>query len=168
MVATTKTPLGASTTNRKWYVDVDSSDMSAAATYIGVFGIQEFKDNVEPTNQDDSDFDGNGWKSETVTALLGKLEFKVGRKTLPEDPTSYDPGQEVLRKASRKTGIGNRVRVRYYEMEPNGPRVEAYEGFATVGWTPDGGGMDATSTVAVVLTFQGEPKEIEHPDAETP
>lgn len=164
MTATTKTPLGASTTNRKWYVDVDSTDMSADATYIGVFGIQEFKDNVEPTSQDDSDFDGNGWKSETVTALLGKLEFKVGRKTQQNAPTAYDPGQEILRKASRKTGVGNRVRVRYYEMEPNGPRVEAYEGFASVSWTPDGGGMDATSTVTVTLTFQGEPKEIAHPD----
>ncbi|AYQ99473.1 major tail protein [Microbacterium phage Johann] len=166
MTATTKAPLGASTTNRKWYVDVYPT--TEATTPIGVFGIQEFKDNVEPTSQDDSDFDGNGWKSETVTALLGKLEFKVGRKTLPDDPTSYDPGQEVLRKASRKTGVGNRVKVRYYEMEPDGPRVEAYEGFASVGWTPDGGGMDATSTAAVVLTFQGEPKEITHPDADTP
>ena len=164
MTATTKTPLGASTTNRKWYVDVDSSDMSGDATYIGVFGIQEFKDNVEPTSQDDSDFDGNGWKSETVTALLGKLEFKVGRKTQQNVRTAYDPGQEILRKASRKTGVGNQVRVRYYEMEPDGPRVEAYEGYASVSWTPDGGGMDATSTATVTLTFQGEPKEIPHPD----
>lgn len=165
MAATTKVPLGASTTNRKWYVDVDSSDGSGTATYIGVFGIQEFKDNVEPTSQDDSDFDGNGWKSETVTALLGKLEFKVGRKTLASDNEAYDPGQEKLRLASRKTGVGNRVRVRYYEMEPDGPRVEAYEGWASVGWTPDGGGMDALSTATVVLTFQGEPKPITHPDS---
>ncbi|QCQ57458.1 major tail protein [Microbacterium phage Sucha] len=168
MTATVKTPLGASTTNRKWYVDVDSDTTGTTPAYIGVFGIQEFKDNVEPTSQDDSDFDGNGWKSETVTALLGKLEFKVGRKTLPNDPTSYDPGQEILRKASRRTGVANRVKVRYYEMEPGGPRVEAYEGFASVSWTPDGGGMDATSTAAVVLTFQGEPAEITHPDAAAP
>lgn len=164
MTATTKVPLGASTTNRKWYVDVDSSDMSAAATYIGVFGIQEFKDAVEGSLQDDSDFDGGGWKSSTVTANAGSLEFKVGRKTQATDAESYDPGQEVLRAASRKTGVGNRVRVRYYEMEPGGPRVEAYEGFAVVQWAPDGGAMDATSTVTVTLTFQGEPKPIAHPD----
>ena len=100
MAVTPKVPLGASTTNRKWWVDVDSSDMSAAATYIGVYGIQEFKDNVEPTSQDDSDFDGDGWKSETVTALLGKLEFKVGRKTLASDGQAYDPGAVVLPAAS--------------------------------------------------------------------
>lgn len=163
MTATTKVPLGASTTNRKWFVDVYATP--EAPTPIGVFGIQEFKDNVEGTLQDDSDFDGNGWKSETVTANKGTLEFKVGRKTLASDATAYDPGQEVLRLASRKTGVGNRVKTRYYEMEPDGPRVEAYEGFAAVSWTPDGGGMDATSTVSVVLTFQGEPEAITHPDS---
>jgi hypothetical protein len=165
MAVTPKVPLGASTTNRKWWLDVDSSDGSGAATYIGVYGIQEFKDAVEPTSQDDSDFDGNGWKSETVTALAGKLEFKVGRNTLASDSESYDPGQEKLRLASRKTGVANRVRVRYYEMEPDGPRVEAYEGWAGVSWSPDGGGMDALSTVTVTLTFQGEPKVITHPDS---
>lgn len=168
MAVTPKVPLGASTTNRKWWLDVDTTPDVEAATYIGVYGIQEFKDNVEPTSQDDSDFDGNGWKSETVTALLGKLEFKVGRKTLANDSTAYDPGQEILRLASRNTGTGNRVRVRYYEMEPGGPRVEAYEGWVSVSWTPDGGAMDATSTVTVALTFQGEPKPITHPDAATP
>lgn len=162
MPATTKVPLGASTTNRKWYVDVETGEPAA---YVGVFGIQEFKDAVEGTLQDDSDFDGGGWKSETVTANKGSLEFKVGRKTLASDATAYDPGQEVLRKASRKTGVGNRVKVRYYEMEPDGPRVEAYEGHASVTWTPDGGAMDATSTATVKLSFQGEPKEIAHPDA---
>lgn len=163
MPATTKVPLGASTTNRKWYVDVENG--ADPAVYIGVFGIQEFKDAVEGQAQDDSDFDGNGWMSETITANKGSLEFKVGRKTLADDQESYDPGQEILRKASRKTGVGNRVKVRYYEMEPDGPREEAYEGYASVSWSPDGGDMKATSTATVKLTFQGEPKEIPHPDA---
>ena len=107
----------------------------------------------------------DAFAAQNVTALLGKLEFKVGRKTLASDNEAYYPGQEKLRLASRKTGVGNRVRVRYYEMEPDGPRVEAYEGWASVGWTPDGGGMDALSTATVVLTFQGEPKPITHPDS---
>lgn len=162
MPATTKVPLGASTTNRKWYLDVDTS-LTETPTWTGVFGIQEFKDVIEGTSQDDSDFDGNGWKSETVTANKGSLEFKVGRKVQAASATAYDPGQEKLRAASRLTGVGNRVHVRYYEMEPNGPRVEAYEGYATVKWAPDGGGMDALSTVTVTLSFQGEPKAITHP-----
>jgi len=165
MPATTKTPLGASTTNRKWYLDVYPT-LTANAP-IGVFGIQEFKDGVEGSVQDDSDFDGEGWKSSTVTANAWSLELKVGRKTTVADATAYDPGQEVLRLASRQTGAANRVKVRWYEMEPGGPRVEAYEGFATVTWSPDGGGMDATSTVTVTLTGQGKPVSITHPDTAT-
>lgn len=164
MPAPARVALGASTVNRKWWIDIVGGT-EGAPEYIGVHGIQEFKDNIEPTTQDDSDFDGNGWKSETVTALLGKLEFKVGRKTTKADKTKYDPGQEVLRKAARKTGVANVVKIRYYEMEPNGPREEAYEVDVAVSWTPDGGGMDATSTATVALTFQGEPAEIAHPDA---
>lgn len=162
MTATTKVPLGASTTNRKWYLDVEGA---TAGTWVGVFGIQEFKDAVEPTLQDSSDFDGDGWKSSVVTALAGSLEFKVARKTQASSPTAYDPGQEKLRLASRKTGVGNRIKIRYYEMEPSGPRVEAYEVYAAVSWSPDGGAMDATSTVSVVLTFDGKPTSITHPDA---
>lgn len=161
MTATTKVPLGASTTNRKWYLDVEGATSN---TWIGVFGIQEFKDAVEPTLQDSSDFDGDGWKSSVVTALAGSLEFKVARKTQASSPTTYDPGQEKLRLASRKTGVGNRIKIRYYEMEPSGPRVEAYEVYAAVSWTPDGGAMDAISTVSVVLTFDGKPTSITHPD----
>jgi hypothetical protein len=37
--------------------------------------------------------------------------------------------------------------------------------FATVTWSPDGGGMDALSTVSVTLTGQGERKAITHPAA---
>lgn len=163
MPATTKVPLGASTTNRKWYLDVDTATPPAVASYIGVFGIQEFKDTIEGNTVEDSDFDGNGWQSEVVTANKGGIEIKVGRKVTAAASTAYDPGQEKLRLTARKTGVGNRVRVRYYEMETNGPRVEAYEGFVTVSYTSDGGDMKAASTATIKLTFQGEPLLITHP-----
>lgn len=158
-----RVPLGASTLNRKWYLDVDTS-ATATPTWIGVFGIGEFKPNVEATMQDDSDFDSGGYKSSTATALAWSLEFKVSRKTIAATPTSYDPGQEALRLAQDELGDGNRVHVRWYEMTPGGPRVEAYEGYAAVSWSPDGGSMDALDTVSVVLTGQGKRTAITHPD----
>lgn len=160
--ATVKAPLGASTTNRKWYLDIDTGTVTPEWT--GVFGIQEFKDGLENTLQDDSDFDGEGWKSQTVSANAWMLELKCKRAVQAESATAYDPGQEVLRAAAQETGIANSVHVRWYEMEPGGPRVEAYEGFAAVSWSPDGGGMDALSTVTVTLTGQGKRVEITHPD----
>lgn len=161
---TTKAPLGATTTNRKWYLDVDTS-ATEAPVWIGVFGITEFKPGVEGSLQDDSDFDGNGWKSQTNTANAWSCEGKVKRgiKKPVTVPPVYDPGQEKLRLAGSKTGVDNTVHVRFYEMEPNGPRVEAYEGYAAVQWSEDGGNMEALSIVSFTLTGQGERLNIDHP-----
>lgn len=162
--AITRQPLSASTTNRKWFCDVDASESGAAEpSFIGVFGITEFKDLIEGSMQEDSDF-SSAWKSEVNTANRWKLELKIRRAPDADSPTTYDPGQEVLRLAARKTGLQNVVKVRWYEMEPGGPRVEAYEGFAAVSYSPDGGNMEATSTASIVLSGRGEPVEIAHPD----
>lgn len=163
--ATVKTPLGATTTNRKWYIDVDSSATDTPA-WKGVFGITEFKPNVEGSLQDDSDFDGGGWKSQTNTANAWKLEGKFKRaikKPVTESPT-YDDGQEIIRLAAAQTGVANTVHVRWYEMEPNGPRIEAYEGFAAVTYSEDGGNMEALSMASFVLQGQGKRLVITHPD----
>lgn len=161
-----RAPLGASTTNRKWWFDVEDPDAPGIA--VGVFGIGEFKFKPsEATQQDDSDFDGEGFKSSTVTALTWGGEGKLHRKTQSADSTAYDPGQEILRRAARGMGTRNRVKVRVYEMEPAGPRVEAYEGYCLVTWSPDGGNMEALDTVSFALVGQGKCAEIAHPEGVT-
>jgi hypothetical protein len=163
MPATTKVPLGSSTTVRKWYLDVNTGTF-AAPTWVGVFGMMEFKPNIAPTLQDDSDFDGGGYKSQTKTAEAWSLETKVARKVTAASATAYDPGQEFLRIKSIGTfGPANQVDIRYYEMEPSGPRIEAYRGFAAVSWSPEGGPMDDTDKVSVTLTGQGKLSPITHP-----
>lgn len=164
MTATTKVPLGADTLNRKWYLDVNAGT-TEAPDWVGVFGIQEFKTSKDPTSQDSSDMDSEGWKSNTITALGWGAEGKVRRAPTAADPTAYDPGQEILRLASDGMGVDNSVEVRYYEMTPGGPKVEAYQGFVSVEWTPDGGGMDALDTVSFKLNGQGKRNVITHPDA---
>ncbi len=164
MPATTKVPLGSSTLVSKWYLDVNTGTY-AVPVWTGVFGITDFKPVREPTLKDDSDFDSNGWGSQTVTKLAWSVEAKVQRKVKASDATAYDDGQEELRAAAGMRGVNNRVDVRFYEMSEGGPRVEAYRGWATVSWKPDGGPMDALDTVSVVLTGQGELEEIAHPDA---
>lgn len=155
--------LGAATLNRKYWLDVR---LPGTTDWTGVFGIQELKNKPSvATTQDTSDFDGKGYKSSVVTALEHGVELKVSRKTQADTPTAYDPGQEILRAAAKRMGLGNRVEFRIYEMEPEGPRVEAEQGFASVTWDPDGGGMDATDSVAVVLNGQGERRDIPHPGA---
>lgn len=163
MTVTPRVALGATTTNRKWYLDIDTSATSTPA-WTGVFGITEFKAAIEGSLQDDSDFDSNGWKSQINTANQWSIELKVKRATIKTTPTSYDPGQEKLRIAGAATGLENVVHVRWYEMEANGPRVEAYEGTASVTWSPDGGNMEALDFVSVTLTGNGARLDITHPD----
>jgi hypothetical protein len=164
---TTKAPLGATTTNRKWYLDVDTS-ITSTPTWVGVFGITELKTGIEGSLQDDSDFDGEGWKSQVNTANQWSLEGKVKRgvKRPVTVPPVYDAGQEKLRLAGAETGVANSVHVRWYEMEPNGPRVESYEGFAAVTWSEDGGNMEALSMVSFTLTGQGKRLTPAHPTVE--
>jgi hypothetical protein len=162
MPATTKVPLGEATTVRKWYLDVNAGT-HASPVWTGVFGITEFQPALEPTLQDDSDMDSGGYKSQTVTALAWSLAMKVVRKVQADDAEAYDVGQEILRAAAENMGVGNQVEVRWYEMEPDGPREEAYSGYAAVSWSPDGGAMDALDTVSVTLTGKGARTAITHP-----
>lgn len=163
MVSTvpTRTPLGAATTNRKWYLDVRAS---ATDPWLGVHGITEFKPNLPGAagTQDDSDFDGGGFKSDTVTTLAWGGEGKVSRKRVRGAPTAYDPGQELIR--TRAAVIGGELECRIYEMEPDGPRVQAWQGFTSPRWSPDGGGMDALDTASFTLAGRGAPTAIDHPE----
>ena len=163
ITATAKAPLGASTTNRKWYLDVNTGT-AAAPLWKGVFGVTEFQAKVEGSLQDDSDFDGNGWKSSTNSANAWSIELKVKRAVTAALATAYDPGQEVLRIASDKTGVANSVPVRWYEMEAGGPKVEAYAGTAAVTYSEDGGNMEALSMASITLTGQGARAVIVHPN----
>lgn len=166
MAATDRTPLGAATTARKWWLDVRPADTTGDTGWVGVHGITEGKPKAsEPTEQDDSDYDGEGWKSSTVTAMAHGYEGKVVRKTQASAPDAYDPGQELIREAAEKMGVENRIQYRVYEMEPGGPRVQAFQGYASCTWDEDGGSMDALSTASFTLKGQGKREAIAHPDA---
>ena len=165
MVLPTRTALGASTTNRKWGLDVQ--DPAAPGVWVPVMGLQESKPRPgEATTQDDSDMDGEGFKSQTVTALTWGFDGKVLRKSRVTQAQAYDPGQEIIRKAALQLGSAAVIPFRYYEMEPGGPRVEAYQGLAVPTWTPDGGNMESLDTVAISLTGRGKRAAIAHPETD--
>jgi len=158
--------LGATTLNRKWFLDVDTTPTSTA-TWVGVFGMTEFKPGLDTTTQDTSDF-ASAWKGTQNTALAWKLEGKVKRAPTAASALAYDPGQEYLRAQAALVGVAGRTHVRWYEMEPSGPRVEAYEGYGTVTWTEDGGGQDAISMVSLVINGDGARTAITHPQPAVP
>lgn len=164
MAATTKVPLGASTTNRKWYLDVNTGT-ALLPTWTGVFGCTDLNFPLDNTLEDDSDYDSEGYGSQTKTGSQWSATGTVARKVTAADPEAYDPGQEAIRLAAEENGVDNSLHVRWYEMEPGGPRVEAYEGHAAATWSPNGGSPTALSTAGFTLNGQGKRTPITHPDA---
>ena len=158
-----RTPLGESVLARRWYCDVNSGTYGAP-TWVAINGVMEFTPTLEPSVQDDSDFDSAGYKSSTITALGWTLGMKLARKVTAASAVVYDPGQEVLRLASKGMSTSNSVDVRWYEVTDSGPITEAYRGYAAVSWTEDGGAMDALASVSVTLTGQGARADYTHPD----
>lgn len=157
-----RTPLGASTLNRKWMLDVNTGTLTAPV-WTPVRGITSFVPNMTPTMMDDSDFDSQGYKSQTATALAWDCTFDVSRKTNPAAPTTYDAGQEALRTTSLTMGISNSIQIRFYEVTNGGPAVEAWQGMVAVQWSEKGGNEDALDQVAVKLIGQGQRVAIAHP-----
>jgi hypothetical protein len=96
--------------------------------------------------------------------LAWSLGFKVKRAPTVAVGTAYDAGQEALRAYSDLEGVANKADVRFYEVTASGPIAEAYRGYCVVGWSPDGGGMEAVDTVTVMLTGIGTRTSIAHPD----
>lgn len=163
MVAPARNVLGPSTLNRKWWIDVDTGT-TGTPVWTPVGGVTDFKPSRDSNMEDDSDFDSGGYQSETKTAEKWSADLKVARKVTGASATAYDAGQEFLRlKSYGQMGVANSASIRYYEMEPGGPRVEAYQGRCSVGWTDDGGNMTALSTSSVKLGGQGVLVAIAHP-----
>ena len=72
----------------------------------------------------------------------------------------YDPGQEYLRAAGEAFGTANQAHIRWYDRN-DGP--EAYEGSASVAWSPDGGSGTDLETVTVTMAGQGSRTLITNP-----
>jgi IPT/TIG domain len=147
-----------STLARKWKLDVNTGTV-AAPVWTKVRGIGELKAQVEPNMEDDSDYDSGGWASETKTQLKWSLETKVLRKK-GVTTGNYDPGQEFLRAAADQFGSPGTPQVRWY-TDDGGP--EAYTGFASVSWEPEGGEAKDLDAVTIKMSGNGQRTTIANP-----
>lgn len=163
MPHTPTVPLGPATTNRKWFADVNTGTI-AVPIWTRLRGIGGLKPLQNPTTQDTTDYDSEGWKGSAVTALEWGLELKAFRKTVAGSPASYDPAQEALRIAAGKLSPDNSIQIRYWEYSSaTGPLTEAYQGMVVVTWEPDGDAVDGVSQVSVKLMGDGKRTAIANP-----
>ena len=149
-----------STLARKFRVEVNTGTV-ASPTWTQVRAIADLKPDIETNLEDDSDYDSEGWQSQTKTQLGWSLELKVGRK-IGFSSGVYDPGQEYLRAASTSFGQGGTVQLRWFDRT-GGP--EAYSGFGTVAWKPEGGDTKTLDMVTITITGSGKRTDITNPAA---
>ena len=163
MVTPVRTPLGSTTSNRKYQVDVATLDQPTA--WVGLFGLTELKPNFGTVSlSDTTDFEGEGFtQSEGFSNGWGG-EGKVRRATKASTPGVYDAGQEIVRAAGQDLD-NNRILARIYEMQDGGPRVEAVTGYVNVTWADDGGAVTAASMASFTLVGAGKPTTRVHPAA---
>jgi hypothetical protein len=143
---------------RKFAVDINTGT-TLVPVWTRIGGMMEFNDPLNPTLEDDSDYD-SGWGSVTKTQLKYQLVMKIVRRHNPDDVTEYDAGQEALRTRSTAFGGDGWADVRWYDRE-GGP--EAYRGTTEVTWQRAGGPTTALDTVTVTLDGKGERTDITNP-----
>jgi len=143
---------------RRWAVEVRPIGGGEEDEWTRVRGINSFQPSLEPSFEDSTDFDNDGWSTQEKTLqgwslAIGFIE-KVGAESREQDP-----GQLILEEASDKFGSDSMLEVRWFEREGE----KAYQGTASVQYEPQGGAPSALSTVNVTLQGNGKRAPIENP-----
>jgi hypothetical protein len=149
----------ASTLARDWALDVTEDN---GATWVPVFGCSSLNAMFVTSEQDDSDIDQQGFASAIATGLAYSIEGACKRKG-DTSSGSYvdDPGQAILRRRGRKTGLDNIVTARIYRKDA---LPDAYKCDHTVKWTDTAAGdVNALQQSTFTLTGRGKPEEISKP-----
>lgn len=143
---------------RRYRLELDTGTTAVPAWSI-VPGMQEFAPKIEPTQQESTTYEDEGWADNTTTKLAWTAEATLTHRCHPTTK-AFSPTQVALKKASERFGAPGTVHVRWYDREG---RDDAYEGYALVTWEPDGGNSEDLDTITVTLTGKGRAVEITNP-----
>lgn len=142
---------------RKFRVDL-TTDLTLAAGWTQLNGINDLKPDVSPNLVEASAYDTNGWDSFEVTSNAWTLVAGFYRRK--DGAGIYDPGQEIARACIGQFGDAGRVGVRWYDK--NGS-TEAYKGVGLVKWEKANTGVKDLESVTLTLTGDGELLKITNP-----
>lgn len=140
------------------------ANYTPGSAWVKVRAIAGLKPTLDSNMEDDSDYDGDGWASETKTGMGWALEIDLLRKigVVSQAP---DPGQEIIRLAADEFGPASIVHVRWFDRN-GGP--EAYQGYASASWEPEGGSSTDLDKASAKLSGQGKRNKITNPYPATP
>ncbi|UTT40253.1 hypothetical protein NMP99_03070 [Glutamicibacter mishrai] len=133
-----------------WAMEVAPyTDGTAPTTWTRVFGITEFTPpQTEKNLEDDSEFDGTYWTSQIATGIAwtGEATLKTPRAGM-----AADPGQEILKTASRGVLEDGLVHVRFWQVGA----TTGDQGIADSTFVANGGPKTDLTTAALTLTGRG-------------
>lgn len=126
-------------------------------------GLSKFEPQNDPTMQDDSDIDSDGYKSELVTAQKLNVNFEgllKGEK--PGSTVIPDPGMAFMRAKGKEKGYDNIVELRYWRTDDVD---EAFSHRFALKFTDVGGSNEDLQKVSGTLSGRGKPTPITKPVA---
>jgi hypothetical protein len=125
----------------------------------GVAGVKSLTETLDPTMQDNTDYDAGQWASQVKTALAWTLEVVLNLGTMYDTGVEH-PTHTRLRKAATAFDADGFIEARWYDR--NG-RAEAYQGIASITWARAGGEKSDLDSATVTFTGQGRRVEITNP-----
>ncbi|MGP5689777.1 phage tail tube protein [Glutamicibacter ardleyensis] len=135
-----------------WLLEVaEYADGTTPTAWTPVLGIMELTPpQTEKNLEDDGEFDGTHWGSQVATGISWTAEatVKTPRASLPADP-----GQAILKAASREVLEGGFVHVRFSQRGVT-PKA-GDEGVADVTYVDAGGPKTDLTTAELTLTGRG-------------
>lgn len=134
------------TLDRKFLVDV-TNDLTLAAGFLRVAGVEMFAPDNAPTIQDTTASDTSGSSTGEVTLYTSTATMTIFRRIVAG---VYDPAQELIRTATLlKFGTAARIGMRWYDKD-GGP--ETGKGIYIPKWTRTNSGVPNVEKVSLTFT----------------
>jgi hypothetical protein len=149
---------------RRYAIDINTGT-TAAPVWSRLLGVREFSPAIEPTHEDDSLYEHDGWVGNVRTALAWSAEVVISHRV---DATTgaFNAVHRFVRNSAMKFGVESIVGVRYFDR--NGAADDAWAGEALVTWEPEGGEHGNPDRITITFTGNGPLEAITNPVTVTP
>lgn len=146
-----------------WAVQVNTTPGAGSPTWEWWRGISKFDPSQDPTMQDDTDIDSDGFKSQQVTAT--SLDIAVeglfkGVRGL-DGTVPLNAGCAYVRSLRFEVGVDNELHMRFWRTDSLD--TQAYEHRFAVGWKDVGGTNEELQKFTADLRGRGKPVMITKP-----
>lgn len=131
----------------KWRWEINMGTL-AVPDWQRVVGLQEFAAPITPTDQEDNDYDNDGWLGDTRTARKWAINAKISYRKDTATSVANAVHEQLRIAASKIDPEEGVVHMRWFDKFGG---VQAHEGYGLVTWTPDGGGTVDLERITLVV-----------------